>query len=189
MKKSETPKATDHPDLYADEEAILTKKLEEARKQANMIESEKANFTKQEQVLARDEEAAEAAEAPPTADALEEQREALYGELEKMGCSRNYLVKMKERHGTVIVYPHEDSKWFVIRPLKVKEMRMIREIAGPDTEKLNREILEAACIFPRLSDEAIGELPAGLPDLLVNMISRLSAFIPVELAFTLSKEL
>jgi hypothetical protein len=39
------------------------------------------------------------------------------------------------------------------------------------------------------SDEAIGELPAGLPDLLVNMISRLSAFIPVELAFTLSKEL
>ena len=160
-------------------EDVLAKKLEAARK---VREAEQAV------------EAAEEAEAvdtptPGTPEALVDEKDYLYGELEKMGCSRNYLVKMKERHGTVIVYPHEEGKWFVVRPLKVREMKMIREIAGQDTEKLNKEILEAACVFPKLTETDVYDLPAGLPDLLVNMISRLSAFIPVELAFSLSKEL
>jgi hypothetical protein len=118
-----------------------------------------------------------------------DEKELMYIELEKMGCSRSYLAKMKERHGTIIVYPHEDGKWFVVRPLRVKEMKMIREIAEGDPDKLNKEIIESAVAFPRLNEESVSELAAGLPDLLVNMISRLSAFIPVELAFSLSKEL
>lgn len=160
-------------------EDVLAKKLEAARK---VREAEQAVEAAEE---------AEAAEAPTpgTPEALVDEKDYLYGELEKMGCSRNYLVKMKERHGTVIVYPHEEGKWFVVRPLKVREMKMIREIAGQDTEKLNKEILEAACVFPKLTESDVYDLPAGLPDLLVNMISRLSAFIPVELAFSLSKEL
>jgi hypothetical protein len=118
-----------------------------------------------------------------------DEKELMYLELEKMGCSRSYLAKMKERHGTIIVYPHEDGKWFVVRPLRVKEMKMIREIAEGDPEKLNKEIIESAVVFPRLNEDSVSELAAGLPDLLTNMISRLSAFIPVELAFSLSKEL
>ena len=162
-----------------DDEDLLSKKLEAARK-----------IREAEQAVDAAEEAEEAEAATPgTPEALVEEKDYLYGELEKMGCSRNYLVKMKERHGTVIVYPHEEGKWFVVRPLKVREMKMIREIAGQDPEKLNKEIIEAACVFPKLTETDVYDLPAGLPDLLVNMISRLSAFIPVELAFSLSKEL
>jgi hypothetical protein len=166
-------------ELEIEEEDLLAKKLEAARK-----------VREAEQAVDAAEEAEEAeAPTPGTPEALVEEKDYLYGELEKMGCSRNYLVKMKERHGTVIVYPHEEGKWFVVRPLKVREMKMIREIAGQDAEKLNKEILEAACVFPKLTETDVYDLPAGLPDLLVNMISRLSAFIPVELAFSLSKEL
>lgn len=163
-----------------DEEAILEAKLAAARKTKEAKEKEEAAL----------EEAAATAE-PTESKALsaEDTKELMYDQLEKMGCSRSYLTKMKERHGTIIVYPHEDERWFVIRPLKVKEMRMIKEIVGQDMDKLNKEILESAVVFPKLSEELVSDLPAGLPDVLVNMISRLSAFIPVELAFSLSKEL
>lgn len=166
-------------DIDLENEVLLSKKLEQARKareEQEKVEQEKAEVSKPP---------AQEAGAPIVFD----EKEALYEGLDKMGCTKAYLTKMKERHGTIIVYPHEDGKWFVVRPLKVREMRMIREIAGQDLEKLNKEILESGCIFPKLSEDAISELPAGLPDLLVNMISRLSAFIPVELAFSLSKEL
>jgi hypothetical protein len=157
----------------------LAAKLEKARKEKESKEAETMASVVGETDLPDD---------GPEAEEMDE-KELLYSSLEKLGCSKSYLVKMKERHGTVIVYPHEDGKWFVVRPLRVREMKMIREIAGQDAEKLNRELLEAGCVFPMLSEEAISDLPAGLPDLLVNMISRLSAFIPVELAFSLSKEL
>jgi hypothetical protein len=157
----------------------LAAKLEKARKEKETKEAETMASVVGETDLPDD---------APEAEEMDE-KELLYSSLEKLGCSKSYLVKMKERHGTVIVYPHEDGKWFVVRPLRVREMKMIREIAGQDAEKLNRELLEAGCVFPMLSEEAISDLPAGLPDLLVNMISRLSAFIPVELAFSLSKEL
>jgi hypothetical protein len=156
----------------------LAEKLEKARKEK---EKEKVD------VLAKGEEIEP--ESMIESDEPADEKELLYSGLEKLGCTRSYLTKMKERHGTVIVYPHEDGKWFVVRPLRVREMKMIREIAGQDVERLNKELLEAGCVFPKLSDESISDLPAGLPDLLVNMISRLSAFIPVELAFSLSKEL
>jgi hypothetical protein len=165
-----------------DAEAALAKKLDAARKER---EEERAAQAPKE---AAPVETPETQQDPAPMMGLDE-KELLYEGLEKMGCSRNYLVKMKERHGTIIVYPHEDGNWFVIRPLKVKEMKMIREIVENDAEKLNKEILESAVVFPKLTEETVNELPAGLPDLLVNMISRLSAFIPVELAFTLSKEL
>ena len=166
-------------DIDLENEVLLSKKLEQARKareEQEKVEQEKVEVTRP---------SASEVGAPIVFD----EKEALYEGLDKMGCTKAYLTKMKERHGTIIVYPHEDGKWFVVRPLKVREMRMIREIAGQDLEKLNKEILESGCIFPKLSEDAISELPAGLPDLLVNMISRLSAFIPVELAFSLSKEL
>lgn len=163
-----------------DAEVALSKKLEAARKEKEEMQAQVAKEVPAEPVALVEE---------PTLLGPTDEKEILYEGLEKMGCSRNYLVKMKERHGTVIVYPHEDGNWFVIRPLKVKEMKMIRELAEGDPEKLNKEILESAVIFPKLSEDAVNDLPAGLPDLLVNMISRLSAFIPVELAFTLSKEL
>ena len=182
MKKNEK---TSTADFDTEIETALEEKLRMARQEKELLL--KASEEKQAEIQAAEEEK-EPIELP-LANEADDQKEALYNELEKMGCSKNYLVKMKERHGTIIVYPHEDNNWFVVRPLKVKEMRMIREIAGADAEKLNKEILEAACVFPKLVDESIGELPAGLPDLLVNMISRLSAFIPVELAFSLSKEL
>jgi hypothetical protein len=177
--KNETEVKVENLELELEEEDVLAKKLEAARK-----------IREAEQAVEDAEEAEETDVAVPgTPEALLDEKDYLYGELEKMGCSRNYLVKMKERHGTVIVYPHEEGKWFVVRPLKVREMKMIREIVGQDTEKLNKEILEAACVFPKLNETDVNDLPAGLPDLLVNMISRLSAFIPVELAFSLSKEL
>jgi len=157
----------------------LAAKLDKARKEKEKKEAEAVASVVSETDLPDD---------GPESEPMDE-KELLYSSLEKLGCSKSYLVKMKERHGTVIVYPHEDGKWFVVRPLRVREMKMIREIAGQDPEKLNKEILEAGCVFPMLSEEAISDLPAGLPDLLVNMISRLSAFIPVELAFSLSKEL
>jgi hypothetical protein len=161
-----------------DSELLLQKKLEktrktrEAEKEASKEPMEEESKTQQDRPLT-----------------AEEEKDLAYAELEKMGCSRSYIARMKEKHGTVIVYPHEDNRWFLVRPLKVREMKMIREIAGQDMERLNKEILEAGCVFPMLSDEAVNDLPAGLPDLLTNMISRLSAFIPVELAFSLSKEL
>ncbi|NDB81147.1 MAG: hypothetical protein EB127_00135 [Alphaproteobacteria bacterium] len=182
MKKNDKVLSTD---LDGDVETALEEKLRLARQEKELLQRLSEEKQLEAQAKEEDKEVIEL----PTLNENVDQKEALYAELEKMGCSRNYLVKMKERHGTIIVYPHEDNNWFVIRPLKVKEMRMIREIAGSDAEKLNKEILEAACVFPRLADDSISELPAGLPDLLVNMISRLSAFIPVELAFTLSKEL
>lgn len=177
--KKVTDKVAETEILEEEAEDVLLKKLEAARKTR---EAEQAVDAAEE---------AESADAPTpgTPEALVDEKDYLYSELEKMGCSRNYLVKMKERHGTVIVYPHEEGKWFVVRPLKVREMKMIREIADQDTERLNKEILEAACVFPKLNETDVYDLPAGLPDLLVNMISRLSAFIPVELAFSLSKEL
>ena len=168
-----------------DSEVSLTKKLALARKQKEEAEAAAALAASEAEAQAT---AAEPLPEPVT-DAPLEEKELLYAGLEKMGCSRNYLIKMKERHGTIIIYPHEDTSWYVIRPLKVKEMRLIREIAAGDGEKLNKEILETAVVFPKLVDDSVSELPAGLPDLLVNMISRLSAFIPVELAFSLSKEL
>jgi len=167
-------------DSDLDGEDVVTAKLAAARK-AKEEEAAVAASSSEE-----DDDAPEDAVAPASA---EDQKEVMYSQLEKMGCSRSYLIKMKERHGTVIVYHHEENNWFVVRPLKVKEMRMIKEIAGQDLEKLNKEILESAVVFPKLTEEAVNELPAGLPDVLVNMISRLSAFIPVELAFSLSKEL
>jgi hypothetical protein len=165
--------------LEDDSDIKLAAKLEKARKEKEKKEAEAVAS-----VITED----ELPDNTPETEAMDE-KELLYSSLEKLGCSKSYLTKMKERHGTVIVYPHEDGKWFVVRPLRVREMKMIREIAGQDAEKLNKEILEAGCVFPMLSEEAISDLPAGLPDLLVNMISRLSAFIPVELAFSLSKEL
>jgi hypothetical protein len=177
MKKTSEQK----PLLEEDTELLLAQKLEQARKAKEAESAAAAPATAATE---------EVAPTTLTSGSPEvDDKELMYIELEKMGCSRNYITKMKERYGTVIVYPHEDNKWFVVRPLKVKEMKMIREIAGADPEKLNKEILESACIFPKLSDESVADLPAGLPDLLVNMISRLSAFIPVELAFSLSKEL
>jgi hypothetical protein len=161
-----------------DSELLLQKKLEKSRK-TREAEKEAAKEPAEEESKSQQ-------DRPLTA---EEEKDLAYAELEKMGCSRSYIARMKEKHGTVIVYPHEDNRWFLVRPLKVREMKMIREIAGQDMERLNKEILEAGCVFPMLSDEAVNDLPAGLPDLLTNMISRLSAFIPVELAFSLSKEL
>jgi hypothetical protein len=169
----------DTVDIDLENEVLLSKKLEQARKtreDQEKIDQERTDSSK-------------ASTQETGAPIVFDEKEALYEGLDKMGCTKAYLTKMKERHGTIIVYPHEDGKWFVVRPLKVREMRMIREIAGQDLEKLNKEILESGCIFPKLTEDAISELPAGLPDLLVNMISRLSAFIPVELAFSLSKEL
>jgi hypothetical protein len=164
--------------LQDDSDLKLAAKLDKARKEKEKKEAEiSASITEED-----------LPDNSPDSEPADE-KELLYSSLEKLGCSKSYLTKMKERHGTVIVYPHEDGKWFVVRPLRVREMKMIREIAGQDAEKLNKEILEAGCVFPLLSEEAISDLPAGLPDLLVNMISRLSAFIPVELAFSLSKEL
>jgi hypothetical protein len=167
--------------LSLDTESTLEKKLEAARKSKEAAEVAAREAAEKDLDLSKD----SGAKATVPVD----DKEQAYSELEKMGCSRNYIARMKEKHGTVIVYPHEDNRWFLVRPLKVKEMKMIREIAQQDPDRLNREILEAGCVFPMLSDEAINDLPAGLPDLLVNMISRLSAFIPVELAFSLSKEL
>ena len=160
-----------------DAEAILAQKLAAARK----AKEEETLATPVAPVQAEQETLGESEEV--------DEKELMYEKLEKMGCTRSYLTKMKERHGTVIVYPHDDDSWFVVRPLKVKEMRMIKEIVGQDIDKLNKEILESAVIFPKLTEEIVSNLPAGLPDVLVNMISRLSAFIPVELAFSLSKEL
>ena len=167
--------------LSLDVESTLEKKLEAARKSKEVAELAAKEIADKQAETSKD--------SPQKNTALLDEKELAYSELEKMGCSRNYITRMKEKHGTVIVYPHEDTRWFLVRPLKVKEMKMIREIAQQDPERLNREILEAGCVFPMLTDEAINDLPAGLPDLLVNMISRLSAFIPVELAFSLSKEL
>lgn len=164
--------------VEVDAEALLEKKLEKTRK-SREAEKEAAKEPASDESKPQQERSLTA----------EEEKDLAYSELEKMGCSRSYVARMKEKHGTVIVYPHEDNRWFLVRPLKVREMRMIREIAGQDMERLNKEILEAGCVFPMLSDEAVNDLPAGLPDLLTNMISRLSAFIPVELAFSLSKEL
>jgi hypothetical protein len=166
-------------ELESDPETALAAKLAAVRKAKEAKEKEEA---------ALEESAADQSSEAKTTSS-EDTKELMYDQLEKMGCTRSYLSKMKERHGTIVVYPHEDERWFVIRPLKVKEMRMIKEIVGQDMEKLNKEILESAVVFPKLSEELVNELPAGLPDVLVNMISRLSAFIPVELAFSLSKEL
>lgn len=167
--------------LPLDTESALEKKLEATRR------SKEAADLAAKEIADKESEASKDSTSKPAGSV--DEKEFAYSELEKMGCSRNYVARMKEKHGTVIVYPHEDNRWFLVRPLKVKEMKMIREIAGQDPERLNRELLEAGCVFPILTDEGINDLPAGLPDLLVNMISRLSAFIPVELAFSLSKEL
>jgi hypothetical protein len=162
-----------------DTDMLLANKLEKARQ-----ERESAQKEAKEQ----DPETTKKPEVSQNASP-EDEKEYMHNELEKMGCSRAYIARMKEKHGTVVVYPHEEGKWFVVRPLRVREMKMIREIVQQDPEKLNKEILEAGCVFPKLNELSVGDLPAGLPDLLVNMISRLSAFIPVELAFSLSKEL
>ena len=169
-------------DADMDAEAALEKKLEATRVKREQAAKE-AKDTK-------DSDKTESKKSDPGANVSpEEEKEFMHAELEKMGCTRSYIEKMKEKHGTVVVYPHEEGKWYVVRPLKVREMRMIREIAQQDIERLNKEILEAGCVFPRLMESSVADMPAGLPDLLVNMISRLSAFIPVELAFSLSKEL
>jgi len=173
--ESETTVTSENAEVI-DTELALEKKLEQARK------AKEASDAAQKEMEVKVKE-------PTKILSPEDEKELAYNELEKMGCSRNFIARMKEKHGSIIVYPHEDNKWFLIRPLRVKEMKMIREIAQQDAEKLNREVLEAGCVFPTLTDSAINDLPAGLPDLLVNMITRLSGFIPVELAFSLSKEL
>ena len=157
-------------------EAELQKRLAEAsiaRVEADM---------KEEPVEIEEEE-----KKPSAEEVMELEKEKVKLQLEEMGCPASHITKYKEKYGTVIVYPHEEEKWYVLRPILVSEMKMIRKITPP--EELDDTILMQGVIFPLLDKSDVDKMPAGLPSLLVNMITRLSGFIPLDLAFSLSREL
>ena len=77
--------------VEVDAEALLEKKLEKTRK-SREAEKEAAKEPTGDESKPQQERSLTA----------EEEKDLAYSELEKMGCSRSYVARMKEKHGTVI---------------------------------------------------------------------------------------
>lgn len=118
-----------------------------------------------------------------------DRKELFLSGLEAVGCPRDLVTAYKEKYKTVLIYPYDDDKLFLIRFLKVKDIANIKFLVEAGKGQEETLILKTGILFPSLTDDGIQELPAGLPSLLVNVIMKLSGYLPVEVALQSMQEL
>lgn len=130
-------------------------------------------------------------EVPPDeeTESVKEQKdkEEILELLEQAGCPREVVVAFKEKYGSIVVYPYDEHRLFIIRPLKVKDMNMIKAMASKDPGAEETLVFKYGCLFPKIGN--LDELPAGIPSLMTNVILRLSGFVDLGTAFRQIREL
>lgn len=114
--------------------------------------------------------------------------DAIYSILEPKGVSRADVDELKRKFPNLYVFPWSDDDIFIFRPLKRNEWKLIRQ-ASENQEELALNILKKGCVWPLLDEETVSTQLAGTVDTMVELISRVSMFIPVEEAISLVKQL
>lgn len=114
--------------------------------------------------------------------------DAIYQLLEPKGVSKADIDELKRKFPNLYVFPWSDDDVFIFRPLKRNEWKLIRQ-ASDTEEELSLNILKKGCVWPVLDEESLPSQLAGTVDTIVELITRVSMFIPVQDAIALVKQL
>jgi len=104
------------------------------------------------------------------------------------GLTPEDIATIKEKFGRLFVYPWNDDKIYVYRPLIRKEYNLLRTLVN-DSEEMKTKVIERCVVFPVMTRESLESELAGIQEVLSEIIFRSSGFINPEEAMAWIREI
>ena len=114
--------------------------------------------------------------------------EELFLALGKLGCSREDVEQARAKYNKIYVYPWSENDIFVYRVLTRREWTLLKSAAKTEDE-LSALIMKRATVFPKVTEDLLDSLPAGIQEVYPQIVLRTCAFIGLDEAMALVKEL
>jgi hypothetical protein len=113
---------------------------------------------------------------------------AIKAVLLSQGLTGEDIESIKEKFGRLFVYPWNDEKVYVYRPLIRKEYNLLRTLVN-DAEEMKTKVIERCVVFPVMTRESLDNELAGIQEVLSEIIFRSSGFINPEEAMAWIREI